>query len=66
MTCTTCSDLDFAISPKAPGLAARLLTALSRLRPAERLDLESLSYHQLQDLGLADGRVSSPRDYMRD
>jgi uncharacterized protein YjiS (DUF1127 family) len=66
MTCTTCTDLDLPAAPKAAGLAARLLTALGRLRPAERLDLESLSCHRLRDLGLADGREAGPRDYMRD
>ena len=66
MTCTTCTDLDFDAVPKTPGLAARLLTALSRLRPAERLDLDSLSGHRLRDLGLADGREARPRDRMRD
>ena len=66
MTCTTCPDLAFAEAPKAPGIAARLLTALGRLRPAERLDLDSLSCHRLRDLGLADGREAGPRDCMRD
>ena len=66
MTCTTCPDLDYAEVPKAPGIAARLLAALGRLRPAQRLDLDSLSCHQLRDLGLADGREAGPRDYMRD
>ena len=66
MTCTTCPDLDLAAPPKVPGFAARLFTALGRFRPAERLDLASLSCHQLRDLGLADGREAGPRDYMRD
>jgi uncharacterized protein YjiS (DUF1127 family) len=66
MTCTTRPDLAFAEVSKAPGIAARLLTALGRLRPAERLNLESLSCHQLRDLGLADGREAGPRDRMRD
>lgn len=66
MTCTTCPDVAFAALPKAPGLAARLLTAIGRLRPAERLDLDSLSRHRLRDLGLADGRETGPRDYRRD
>ncbi len=66
MTCTACTDLEFAVAPKAPGFAARLLSAFGRLRPVERLDLDSLSCHQLRDLGLADGRAAGPRDYMRD
>ena len=66
MTCTTCPDVAFAALPKTPGLFARLLTALGRLRPAERLDLDSLSCHRLRDLGLADGRDAGPRDYRRD
>jgi hypothetical protein len=66
MTCTTCPDVAFDALPKAPGLAVRLFTALGRLRPAERLDLDSLSCHQLRDLGLADGREMAPRDDMRD
>lgn len=66
MTCTTCTDLAFSAAPKAPGLAARLIMALGRLLPAERLDLDSLSSHRLRDLGLADGREAGPRDYMRD
>ncbi len=66
MTCTTCNDLDLAVAPKNPGIAARLLAALGRLRPAERLDLDSLSCHRLRDLGLADGREAGPRDHMRD
>ena len=66
MTCTTCPDVAFAALPKTPGLAARLLTTLGRLRPAERLDLDRLSCHQLRDLGLADGREAMPRDRMRD
>jgi len=66
MTCTTCTDLDFAAAPKQLGIAARLLTALGRLRPAERLDLDSLSCHRLRDLGLADGRDTGPRDLIRD
>ncbi|MFN0194943.1 MAG: hypothetical protein ACKVP5_23680 [Aestuariivirga sp.] len=66
MTCTTCSDLDYPDTPKAPGFAARLFSALGRLRPAERLDLDSLSCHRLRDLGLADGRDMALRDAMRD
>ena len=66
MTCATCTDLDLVLAPKNPGIAARLLAAFGRLRPAERLDLDSLSCHQLRDLGLADGRDGRPRDYMWD
>ncbi len=66
MTCTTCTDLDLAAAPKTFGIGARLLAALGRLRPAERLNLDSLSCHQLRDLGLADGRDAGPRDYMQD
>ena len=66
MTCATCTDLDLVLAPQTPGIAARLLAALGRLRPAERLDLDSLSCHQLRDLGLADGRDGGPRDCMWD
>lgn len=66
MTCAPCPDLAFAVPPRAPGIAARLFSALGRLRPAERLDLDSLSRHQLRDLGLADGRDMALRDAMRD
>ena len=66
MTCTTCTDLDLAAVPQNHGIAARLLAALGRLWPEERLDLDSLSSHRLRDLGLADGRQAGPRDYMRD
>jgi uncharacterized protein YjiS (DUF1127 family) len=66
MTCATCTDLDFAPVHRAPGLASRLVSALVRLRPAARLDLESLSVHQLRDLGLSDGRAAAPRNGWRD
>lgn len=66
MTCTACTELEFAAAPRVPSIAARLLAALGRLRPAARLDLDSLSCHLLRDLGLADGREAGPREYMRD
>ena len=66
MTCATCTDLDLTLAPKTPGITARLLTALGRLRPTARLDLDSLSRHQLRDLGLADGRDGGPRRHMWD
>ena len=66
MTCATCTDLDLPAAPKAAGLAARLLTALGRLRPAERLDLESLSSHRLRDLGLTQGQNFDLEDLAAD
>ena len=66
MTCTTCPEIQFAAVPRTPSFAARMLAVLGRLRPTERLDLESLSYHRLRDLGLADRWESGPRHHMWD
>lgn len=63
MTCTACTAAEISlVETKRSSLAGRLLSALGRLWPPERLHLKGLSAHQLRDLGLADGRAATPRD----
>jgi hypothetical protein len=65
MTCTSCTDADFVVAAK-PGFVGRLLAAFEGFRTVPRLEVDSLSDHQLRDLGLADGRTAAPRDRMWD
>jgi hypothetical protein len=65
MTCTSCTDVDFAVAPK-PSFLSSLLAAFGPFRSVARLDVDGLSLHQLRDLGLADGRTAAPRDRMWD
>ena len=67
MTCTTCTELDPPIAaPQRAGLAGKLGSALRGLLPRARLDLGSLSDHELRDLGLCDGRAAPARCWMGD